>query len=111
MVIVFRSSKLGKLCNSLKKAQRAWGTRGGKLVMRRLDEIKAADNLKILKAVHTRCHPLKGNRKGQWSVDLEHPYRLIFEPANEPLPLHEDGGLDIERVTAVRIIAVEDTHG
>lgn len=26
-----------------------------------------------------RCHPLKGNRKNQYAVDLVHPYRLIFE--------------------------------
>ena len=25
-----------------------------------------------------RCHALKGNRKGQYAVDLEHPYRLVF---------------------------------
>jgi proteic killer suppression protein len=26
-----------------------------------------------------RCHPLKGNRKSQYAVDLVHPYRLVFE--------------------------------
>lgn len=26
-----------------------------------------------------RCHPLKGNRKGQYAMDLVHPYRLVFE--------------------------------
>ena len=25
------------------------------------------------------CHPLKGNRKNQFAVDLVHPYRLVFE--------------------------------
>lgn len=43
-------------------------------------------------------------------MDLVHPYRLIFEPANEPAPLLSDGGLDWDRVTAVRIIGVDDTH-
>ena len=26
-----------------------------------------------------RCHTLKGNRKGQYAMDLVHPYRLVFE--------------------------------
>lgn len=26
-----------------------------------------------------RCHPLTQNRKGQYAVDLAHPYRLVFE--------------------------------
>ena len=26
-----------------------------------------------------RCHPLMQNRKGQYAVDLVHPYRSVFE--------------------------------
>ena len=26
-----------------------------------------------------RCHPLTNNRKGQYAVDMVHPYRMIFE--------------------------------
>lgn len=25
-----------------------------------------------------RCHPLKGDRKGQYAMELTQPYRLIF---------------------------------
>jgi hypothetical protein len=58
-----------------------------------------------------RCHELTGDRSGQLSLDLDGPYRLIFVPANEPVPLKADGGLDRTRVTAIEIIGVEDTHG
>ena len=44
------------------------------------------------------------------SANLDHPYRLIFRPAEEPVPVKEDGGLDWARVTAVVIIGIEDTH-
>jgi proteic killer suppression protein len=57
-----------------------------------------------------RCHELHGKRKGQLSVDLDGPYRLVFKPANDPLPKKSDGGLDWTRVTAIMIIGVEDTH-
>lgn len=111
MVILFGSKQLQKRCNSLKNAQKFWGDRRGMLVMRRLDEIADSDTLEILIQVHPRCHPLKGDLKGLWSVDLEHPYRLIFEPATDPLPMLKSGGLDTGRVTTVRILKVEDTHG
>ena len=73
----------------------------------------AAENLAILGKLHprSRCHTLTGNLKGKWTVDLEHPRRLLFEPANDPVPILEDGGLDLEKVTAVRILKVSDTHG
>jgi proteic killer suppression protein len=48
---------------------------------------------------------------GQLALDLDHPYRLIFEPADEPIPTKSDGGLDWNQVTAVRIIGVENYHG
>jgi len=57
-----------------------------------------------------RCHELKGNRAGQLSVDLDHPYRLIFIPANAPLPEKPDGGLDWNQITAIEITGIEDTH-
>ncbi|WP_229548556.1 hypothetical protein [Nostoc sp. CHAB 5836] len=51
------------------------------------------------------------NRAGQLSLDLDGPYRLIFEPADQPIPLKPDGGLDWDKVTAVEILGVENTHG
>ena len=35
----------------------------------------------------------------------------LFEPASNPLPRKKDGGLDWTKVTAVRILEIEDTHG
>jgi proteic killer suppression protein len=35
----------------------------------------------------------------------------VFEPADEPVPTRDDGGLDWDRVTAVSIREVVDYHG
>jgi len=103
---------LAKYCNSLKAAQKQWGTICGKLVMKRLDDIRDSDNLMVLQKVpQARCHPLKGDMAGFWSLDVEHPYRLLIEPADEKLPMTPDGRLDAEAITAVRVIGVRDTHG
>ena len=34
-----------------------------------------------------RCHPLKGNRKNQYAVDLVHPYRLVFEKVEDQIQI------------------------
>ena len=57
------------------------------------------------------CHELTADRKGQLAVKLDKGYRMVFEVANEPLPLKTDGGLDWNQVTAVRVLKLaEDYH-
>jgi plasmid maintenance system killer protein len=80
-------------------------------LQQRLMELKAASCLAdISKVPPPRCHPLSGDRDGQLSVDLEHPYRLLFIPANDPIPLKQDGGLDWTKITEIEIVEITDTH-
>ncbi len=91
--------------------QRKHGEQRAKLLRRRLDELHAATNLEQLRPLPgPRCHELRGNRKGQLSVDLDHPYRLIFVPDHSPPPERDDGGLNWVQITKVLIIGVVDTH-
>ena len=112
MDMVFETTRLRKLCSEHKKAVRKWGPEMAKKIHLRLDQVYAADTLEILMGSRLgRCHPLKGDdRRGQFSLDLVHPQRLILRPEHDPLPTLEDGGIDPSRVTVVRILAVEDTH-
>lgn len=80
-------------------------------LQQRLMELKAASCLDDISRVPPpRCHQLSGNRYGQLSVDLEHPYRLLFIPANNPILVTQDGGLKWANVTEVEIIEIADTH-
>jgi len=111
MIIIFSTRKLEKLCNSQKEAQRKHGQRCGKLLMQRLDELRAMTCLiDMAKLQNARCHELKGEHKGHFSVDLEFPLRLIFEPAENPPPKTDDGGLNWKEIRSVRILSIEDTH-
>jgi proteic killer suppression protein len=58
-----------------------------------------------------RCHELHGDSSGILSLDLDHPYRFLFEPANNPIPTKPDGGLEWNKITTIRILGIEDTHG
>jgi len=111
MIILFKTAKLEKECNDEKRMVKEFGSLRTKLLKRRLTQLSAVNAPGDLRHLpQTRCHELKGNLKGYLSVDLDHPYRLIFEPADNPLPKKPDGGLDWNKVTIVRIIGVEDTH-
>lgn len=107
------SFKNKKLCKQLTQSKELYklGSHRAKLVQRRLSEIQAADTLTVLKSLPgPRLHPLKNNRLGQLSVDLDHPYRLIFVPNHDPIPRLKSGGMNWDAVTAITIIEITDTH-
>lgn len=92
--------------------KRRWGKNMAGKIMRRVAELEYAPNLGVMFTIPgARCHQLKGDRSGQFAVDLVHPFRLVFRPFDDPIPLKEDGGIDVERVTSVEVIEVEDYHG
>jgi proteic killer suppression protein len=110
--VSFRTSKFRKHTQTIASAQREWGERRGKLLRRRLDEPAAAQNLEMMKKLPgARCHELTGNLKGKLAVDLDHPYRLLFEPAHVPIPCKDDGSLDWSKVTAITVLEILDYHG
>ncbi|WP_438715164.1 plasmid maintenance system killer protein [Enterococcus sp. AZ109] len=64
----------------------------------RINEIEAADSVEMLVQFSIgRCHALKGNRSGEFAMDLVHPHRLVFEKKDETLQI-------------VRITSIEDYH-
>lgn len=100
-----------KVCNSREAARKSFGSREGDMVIRRLAELSAAESLQDIKNLPTlRCHELKGKRKGQLACDVTHPLRIVFRPANEPVPRLSDGGLDWSRVTAIEVLEIVDYH-
>jgi proteic killer suppression protein len=100
MNIVYGNNRVRKQCDNAR----------GKL-KRRLDDIRAADNFQDLLSLPGNCHRLKGDRETQWAMDADHPRRLIFKPLADPLPVSDDGWLDLKRIMAVLIIEVGDYHG
>lgn len=112
LIIDYIDKKLEKTCHSAKDLQKHYGEVCGKLIGRRLDEMKVASSLSVLLTLpQARCHELTKNRKGQLSVDAKHPYRLIFRPNHVPVPTNSNGGLDWTLVTSVTILEIVDYHG
>jgi proteic killer suppression protein len=111
MEISYPSKRVQKLCTTEKEMRGKLGTRMAEVLMRQLALIEAVVNLEELWAMpQTRCHEMKGERKGQVSIDLVHPQRLYIRPDRDPVPTKEDGGLDRAAVTRVLIVAIDDPH-
>jgi proteic killer suppression protein len=95
-----------------KSMKRTHGEKRAKALKKRLDDLDAARSLADMRALPGHCHELTGDRRGQLALDLDQPYRLIFEPADDPTPLKGDGGLDWNGLRAVRILEIGvDYHG
>lgn len=112
--IEFRTRKLEKQFNSQAALFKAFGEKRAKRISVVMASLRAAPNLGTFYPPYSpphRCHELTGKLKGKLSLDLDGPYRLLIEPAMDPRPTREDGGLDWSQVTAIRILGIEDTHG
>jgi plasmid maintenance system killer protein len=110
--VLFKSTKFKKICDDERKLNGVYGKSCAKKLKHCLGVLKAIETLSDISNLKPlRCHELSGNHKGRLSVDLDHPYRLLFRPDHEPIPSKPDGGLDRTKVTAVVIIGIEDTHG
>ena len=112
MLLSFKNKGLEKEFCDIKLLRRRWGEEQAKLIARRLDQLRAADNLEVLRTLpQLRAHELKGNRAEQISLDVKQPYRLLIVPDHEETPRKQDGGLDWQKITKVKVLGVEDTHG
>ena len=82
-----------------------------KVIAMRMAVLESARNLaEVPITPPNRRHQLVGDRDEQFAVDLVHPRRLVFAPDHDPVPRTGDGGIDIERVTAIMIEDVVDYH-
>lgn len=110
MEICFSSSRMEKVFNSDKLLAQAYGQQA-KTIMLRMDALRAAPNLGAVSTEKPiRRHLLSGDRRGCFAVDLKQPYRLVFEPVDEPIPQLPDGGIDVMAIRAIRILEVVDYH-
>ena len=79
MIVEFRTRKLQKQYENYREAEKAYGAQVAKRYIERINIIKQSENIEEMKKLPgLNCHPLKGNRQGQWAVKLTGFYRLIF---------------------------------
>lgn len=98
MDITYKNKKIEKVCTDARAAEKTFGREMAQKIHHRIDEIVAADTVEMMIQFHIgRCHSLTQNRKGQYAVDLIHPYRLVFE---------KNGG----EIQIAKILEIVDYH-
>lgn len=79
MIVKFRTRKLENCFLQSKQAVKEFGDVVGRKYVQRIKIIKSTNSLDDLKKLPgLRCHPLKGDRAGQYAVNLTGFHRLIF---------------------------------
>lgn len=112
MKIRFRTKRLAKDCADDRSRRRAFGADRVERLRKRLTTLLAAQSLEDVRHAPGRFKPLRGDRKGRFSADLDHPYRLIFEPVIDDVgSASGPSGLDWTKIAQVRILGIEDYHG
>jgi plasmid maintenance system killer protein len=115
MEIFASDRKLQRALLDEKTRQRTFGTDTAKKLAVRLTALEAADCLADFwppKSGPERCHELLGDLTGTFSIDLNQPYRLLFQPVESNPP--SDGTEELTRwksIKAIDIVGIEDTHG
>ncbi|GAB6039962.1 type II toxin-antitoxin system RelE/ParE family toxin [Endothiovibrio diazotrophicus] len=108
MDIDFRDDKLRALCERQAAAEKRFGAACARKLRTRLAELDAAG--RVTELVAGRPHPLKGDRAGEFALDLAGGTRLTFTPDHNPCPCRDDDSIDWSRVTKVRIVFIGDYH-
>lgn len=110
MDITFANKKLEKLANNFGLAQRKMGNDRATKYHQRLGDMRDVESYNDLQSLPGNFHNLSGDRNGQWSCSLDHPYRLIFEPGVQPVPTNEHGTPVLTEMKIVYIIEIVDYH-
>ena len=79
MEVRFRTRKLQKRYETSREAERAYGRDVARRYIERINILKQVHDIEELCTMPSlRCHPLKGERQGEWAINLTGFYRLIF---------------------------------
>ena len=108
MDISFSKNELQKLCENSRLMVKKFGMPCAKKLMARLADLQAAETLEDV--VAGRPHPLERDRLGQFAVNLHGGVRLVFESADDPVPIKDDGTIAWHEVTKICIVFIGDYH-
>ena len=99
MRVLFANDQLRRCYEDQKQRVRAWGEKIARRYLDRVNRLYAAETAEDLRAFpELRFHPLTGDRKGEWAMNLDNFWRLVV--------VFED-----DQLTVVRIEEVSKHYG
>lgn len=110
MKVSFGPKKLEKDLKDSASIGRRYGDLAKRIMMRLEILHKAACLADVPAGPPTYRHLLTGEDRRCFSVHLNGNWRLVFRPNHDPVPVLEDGGINLAAVTAIQILDVVDYH-
>lgn len=115
MQVQISNKKLKRTIEDDAERTKRFGAEMARKIQLRMGALVAAESLAVFWPPNSgpeRCHELKGGLAGIFSMDLKHPYRLLFWPVEAP----NNAGAEDEKqrwqaIEAIEIKSIEDTHG
>ena len=110
MELTYKNNKLEKSLSTDKGLSKNYG-RLAKKIKQRINQLISADNLQIISKIPVlRLHQYSGKGKGIWSIDIQENWRILFKIDQDPIPIIEDGSVDLLKITIISIESLEDPH-
>lgn len=114
MILSFANKKLKRCIEDDAERKKHFGQEMSRKIKLRIDTLAAAGSLADFWPPNSgpeRCHELKGNLSGTFSVDVKQPYRLLFKPVGNMTELESQDKLQFWReINEIIIVGIEDTH-
>ncbi|NJD23504.1 MAG: killer suppression protein HigA [Melioribacter sp.] len=110
MEITFSDKKFALLVNDDRKLYKKMGKVRAEKIRLRLNQLRDAGTLEDVRYLAGNYHELTDNRKGQWACDLDQPYRLIFTPHENPIPVNPHGQYIWIEIKGVEVIEIINYH-
>lgn len=111
MEVSFKIAKLKRCAEDESFSVRKLGVLRSKLYLKRINDLINADNFEDLRFLPGNYHELSGDRKGEWACSLDQPYRLVFRPLEEPIPVDKNGNFIWVEIFSVEIVEINNYHG
>lgn len=116
--IYIRDRRLKAALDDEAECRRQYGVDMARKLIVRLATLRSAVSLADFwppKCGPERCHELKGDLAGVFSIDLKQPYRLLFRPIEDADSNITEGPKDEQKrwqsIKKIEILRIEDTHG
>ncbi len=88
MEVTFKTRRLEKEYREYARAVKSYGTKVARKYILRINIIKRVNNIEeLMRLPGLRCHPLKGDRYGQYAAKLTGYFRLIFTLKGDALQI------------------------
>lgn len=110
MRIEFATKELNRCAQQCRYAGKKMGTVRAELFFRRLNALYSAATFEDLRNVPGHFHELAHDRKGQWGVDLDQPYRLIVTPKTKPVKVDKDGKYIWDSIIDAVVVEIINYH-